>query len=275
MTNETFTFRYFNTDFHGEYWLKDDAKAVIVLTHGLGEHLGRFTFPVAKLLENNFSVIAFDHFGHGKTSGKKGHNPGYQHVLKSIDLVVAKAKELCVNQPVFLYGHSMGANAAINYAFENHKQLKGVIATSPFLRLSFVPPKWKLVAGGIIRKIAPSITLNNEIDPNYISRSKEEVKKYKEDPLVHARVSANYSLVFMEKGEEAIQRSNEFKAPILLLHGDDDHLTDCKGTKEFGEKAANAKVKLYEGGYHELHNDLCKEEMMKDMIAWLQSTLDK
>ncbi len=269
MLNQTFKFNYCKTDFHGEYWTAEKGKAVVVIVHGLGEHLGRFHYPVAKLLENNFNVVAFDHFGHGKTTGKRGHNPGYENVLKSIDIVVEKAAKLFEGKPVFLYGHSMGGNAVINYFLKDSKKLKGGIVTSPFLRLAFQPPKWKLFFGNIIKKIAPSITLGNEVNSAYISRDEEEVKKYVNDPLVHNKVSPNFSLVFMDKGELAISKASTLKTPMLLLHGTGDKIIDYKGTKEFSDNSKMATLKLYEEGYHELHNDVCKKEMMEDVINWL------
>ena len=274
MLHQTFKFHYCKTDFHGEYWTAEKGKAVVIIVHGLGEHLGRFEYPRTKLVENNFDVIAFDHFGHGKTSGKRGHNPGYEKVLESIQIVVKKAKEIFGNQkPIFLYGHSMGGNAVINYMLQESRYLKGGIVTSPFLRLAFQPPKWKLFMGNLIRKIAPSITLGNEVDATSISREEEEVKKYRNDPLVHGKVSPNFSLVFMEKGEEAISKANTLNTPMLLLHGTGDRLIDYKGTIEFSDNSEMATLKLYKGGYHELHNDLCKEEMMEDIINWLSSQI--
>lgn len=274
MSKHTFTFKYHETDFFGQYWNAQLSKGIVLIVHGLGEHLGRFEYPMKRLTENNFDVIAFDHFGHGRTTGKRGHNPGYEHVLKSINLAIGKAKEfLGTEKPIFLYGHSMGGNAVINYSLSNSNDLKGVIATSPFLRLAFQPPKWKLFLGKIIKNIAPSITLGNEVNHSFISRDKDEVKKYSNDKLVHSKVSPNFSLVFMEKGEWAISNASSLSIPMLLLHGTDDQLIDYKGTQAFSDRTEKADLILYDKGYHELHNDLCKEEMMNDVIEWLKRNM--
>ena len=125
--------------------------------------------------DSNFSVVAFDHFGHGKTSGKRGHNPSFEAVLESVAITIEKAKEFFPNSPIFLYGHSMGGNTVINYALKKTAHLQGIIATSPFLKLAFEPPKVKLAVGKLLQKIAPSVTMGNEINPNDISREKIEV----------------------------------------------------------------------------------------------------
>ena len=273
MENTEFNFNIYETKFFGQYWKVEKTKAVIVLAHGMGEHSNRFQDIAKSLTNNNFSVVALDHFGHGKTEGKRGHNPGFEAILDSIDFIIKKAKKLFPNLPVFLYGHSMGGNVVTNFALRRKEDLKGVIATSPFLKLAFEPPAVKLFLGKLLQNIAPSITMGNELDPNLLSRDKKEVKKYIEDPLVHSKISPNYSIKFLETGEWAIENAHSLKIPMLFLHGTDDKITDHEGSKAFVEKSENATLKLYNGAYHELHNDLCKEEMKEDIINWLNSQL--
>ena len=147
MTHKEFNFHIYKTTFYGQCWKAKNTKAVVVLAHGMGEHSERYKHVAKRLNDNDFSVVAFDHFGHGKTTGKRGHNPSFEAVLESISMTIEKAKELFPNIPVFLYGHSMGGNAVINYALKKTTPLQGIIATSPFLKLAFEPPKIKLVIG--------------------------------------------------------------------------------------------------------------------------------
>ncbi|WP_440122779.1 lysophospholipase [Tenacibaculum sp. Ill] len=273
MTHHTFTFNFQKTEFFGQYWKPESLKAVVVIIHGMGEHSGRYEHVAKKLTDNNFGVIAFDHFGHGKTTGKRGHNPGYNYVLESVTKLIDKAKEVFGDKPTFLYGHSMGGNTVINYTLRKEHLLKGIIATSPFLRLAFEPPAWKLSLGKIMQKIAPSITLGNELDANDISRDPVEVEKYSNDPLVHDKVSPNFSLSFIDAGEWAIKNASSLKTPMLLLHGTGDKIIDYKGTEAFANNASKTSIKLYEGGFHELQNDLCKEEMLQDVVNWLNTQL--
>ncbi|UAM97557.1 lysophospholipase [Polaribacter litorisediminis] len=273
MTHKEFNFNIYNTEFYGQYWQGENTKAVVVLVHGMGEHSGRYQHVAEKLTDHDFSVVAFDHFGHGKTTGKRGHNPSFEAVLKSISTTIEKATELFPNKPIFLYGHSMGGNAVINYAIRKKHDLKGIVATSPFLKLAFEPPKIKLAMGKILQKIAPSITMGNELDAHAVSRDPIEVQKYIKDPLVHDQISPNFSLTFIESGQWAIGNANKLKTPMFLVHGTDDKIIDYQGTQEFANNTDHAVLKLYKGGYHELHNDLCKEEMLQDVVDWLNSQL--
>lgn len=274
MIHSEFNFNIYNTEFYGQTWSAKTTKAVVVLVHGMGEHSTRYTSSlIPKLIENEISVVAFDHFGHGKTGGKRGHNPNYEAVLESVTKSIEKAEELFPKIPIFLYGHSMGGNTVINYALKKTTNLKGVIATSPFLKLAFEPPKFKLAVGKLLQKIAPSMTMGNELDPNHVSRDKTEVEKYINDPLIHSKISPNFSLTFIDKGLWAIENANKLNLPMFLLHGTDDKIIDFKGTEEFANNSEKASLKLFEGGYHELHNDLCKEEMLQDVVKWINTQM--
>ena len=273
MTRQEFNFDYHKTTFFGQYWQPETVKAIVVIIHGMGEHSGRYQHVAKKLTDNNFGVIAFDHFGHGKTTGKRGHNPGFDTVLESISKLTTKAKKVFGDKPIFLYGHSMGGNAVINYTLRRENNLIGIIATSPMLKLAFNPPAWKLSLGKIMQKIAPSITLGNELNANDISRDKIEVQKYIDDPLVHDKISPNFSLLFIDAGEWAIENASTLKTPMLLLHGTGDKIIDYKGTEAFANNSSKADLKLYKNGYHELQHDLCKDEMLEDIVNWLNNQL--
>ena len=138
----TFAFNLNNTEFFGQYWEPQNVEGVIVLAHGMGEHIGRFENSVVpELLKSGFAVLGFDQYGHGKTKGKRGHCPSYEALLETIDITINKAKSLFPNKDVFLYGHSMGGNLVINYSLRKKHNLKGVIASSPFFAFSISATK--------------------------------------------------------------------------------------------------------------------------------------
>lgn len=275
MMHKEFNFNVCNTKFFGSYFQPESLKAVIVLVHGMGEHSKRYEKDVIPYFnQNSIAVITYDQFGHGKTEGKRGHNPSFEAVLDCVDFMLEKAKELFGNKPTFLYGHSMGGNVVINYGLRRKTSLTGIIATSPFLKLAFEPPKWKMLLGNIMLKIAPSLSMNSGLEVAAISRDANEIEAYKNDPLIHDKVSPNYSLIFMKTGEWAINNASKLKFPMLLLHGTSDRLTSYKGTEEFAKNAKkNVTLKLYEGAYHELHNDFVKQEVLDDITKWIFKTI--
>lgn len=272
-THNIFNFKLEKIKFFGQYWQPEKTEAVLVVVHGMGEHSGRYGTHFAEAFnKKNIAVLAYDQFGHGKTGGKKGHTPGYNYNLDSIDIMLDKAKELFGEIPTFLYGHSMGGNLVANHILRRQSDITGAIISSPMLRLAFTPPAWKLTVGGWLRNIYPTFTESTGLEVSDISRDKAEVIKYKNDPLVHDKITINYSLPFFEAGEWAITNAGILNHKIFIFHGTGDKITDHKATVSYAENAGkNAKLKLYEGGYHELHNDLCKAEVLKDMTDWIES----
>ncbi len=274
MQHQKFYCKYQNHQLFGQYWVPNECKALVVLVHGMGEHSARYTsYVIPELLAKHIGVITYDNFGHGKSTGKRGHCPSYEALMQVLDMMLTKAEELVTDCPIFLYGHSMGGNLVINYMLRHTPKVTGVIATSPFLRLAFQPPAWKMTMGKLMQKIAPSVTLPSGLDPNTISRIPEEVARYTDDPLVHDQVSPNFSFPIMAAGEWAIANAATLQKPILLLHGTDDQLIDYTATQEFAQKTDRATLVLFEDGYHELHNDLEKERLLTTITTWIHDTL--
>ncbi|PCJ94940.1 MAG: alpha/beta hydrolase [Flavobacteriaceae bacterium] len=274
MKLQEFSTQYKGTSIYGQYTQPDDVQAVVVLVHGMGEHSGRYIeHVVPALLKTNLAVVLYDNFGHGKSEGKKGHCPSYEALMKLLSQVIVEARKLFPKTPLFLYGHSMGANLVLNYALRRKDSIHGIVATSPYLRLAFEPPKWKMVIGKAMMGVWPSITLPSGLNPYGISRIPEEVEKYVNDPLVHDKVSPMFSFPIMDAGEWALESAQQLKVNTLLLHGTDDLIIDHQATKIFHENATTTTLQLFEGGYHELHYDLCREEVLNTIQNWLQQQL--
>ncbi|VAW10030.1 Lysophospholipase; Monoglyceride lipase [hydrothermal vent metagenome] len=274
MELKEFALEAFNIKIHGNYAQPKTTKGVVVLVHGFGEHAARYQNSVVPmLLSTSLAVVSYDNFGHGKSGGKRGHCPNYEALLAILEMVITKATNLFPNVPLFLYGHSMGGNLVLNYALRRKNGLKGVIATSPYLRLAFQPPKWKMSIGKMMLNLMPSITLPSGLDSAGISRIPEEVAKYKNDALVFDEVSPMYSFPIMDAGEWAIENAAQLNVGTLLLHGTADPIIDCNGTKEFHQNSCKTTLKLFEGGFHELHHDLCKDEMLDTIKNWVKSKI--
>ncbi len=270
MEHKDISFEHDSNYIYTAYAQAKAVKGVIVLVHGFGEHSGRYKEAVIPMLiQTGLAVVYYDNIGHGKSDGKRGHCKGYPQLMTILELVIQKAKVLFPDSPLFLYGHSMGGNLVLNYALRNQISIAGIVATSPYLRLAFSPPKWKMTLGKVMMKIAPSITLPSGLDPSGISKIPEEVAKYRADPLVQDKVSPMYSFPIIDAGEWAIKEAASLTIPTLLLHGTADPVIDHKATVEFHNKASVTSLQLFEGGYHELHYDTDKKEALECVSNWL------
>ena len=277
MNRNDFEFKIAKLTLTGQYYEPKDTRAVVILVHGMGEYARRYErYVVPALLKESIAIISYDQFGHGHSQGKKGHHPGYEYLMDSIDLMIRKAAILFPSKPVFLYGHSMGGNIVINFTLKRKHHLKGVIATSPFLRLAFDPPKLKMFFGKLIDWIYPALTMSNELDLQHLSKDPAEIEAYKNDPLIHDKVSTRYSLELMKKGEWAVNHASSLKTPMLLIHGEKDQITSHLASKEFAAHAQKMVTYIpIEKGYHELHHDLEKELVLDQICAWIKKQIPK
>ena len=249
-----------------------EIQAVVCLVHGLGEHSGRYAHVAATLTQASYALLAFDLRGHGKSQGQRGHAPSYEALVDDIAHLLEEATKRFSNQPCFLYGFSMGGNLVLNYALRRRPQLAGVIATSPWLRLAFEPPAWKLTLGKVMNNLWPSFSMATGLDINASSHDPEIVQSYNNDPLTHNRISIRMFVNISQAAQWALQHAAQFPLPLLLMHGGADRLTSVEASRQFADHVpGDCTFKLWEGLYHEIHNEPEQQEVFNFTIAWLQA----
>ncbi|MDC6351392.1 lysophospholipase [Zeaxanthinibacter sp. PT1] len=246
-----------------------DPKGVAVLIHGFGEHSGRYTQSVIPfLIAQGQAVLYYDNLGHGKTDGPRGYCQGYEELLDLLEYIITKATDLYPELPLFLYGHSMGGNLALNLVLRRSTPVSGVIATSPYLRLAYQPPGWKMKLGRILQRIAPRFAMPSGLDPEGISSIPDEVEKYREDPLVHDKITPNYAFPVMDAGDWTIKNADQLAIPTLVVHGKKDPIIDHRGSVEFADGTDYSKLVLLNEGLHELHHDVSREKLFQHIAKW-------
>src|SRR5262245_17796575 len=192
-------------------WQPDsEAAAVICLVHGLGEHSGRYSNLATALTDSGYALMAFDHRGHGKSQGPRGHTPSYDTLMDDIGRMLDEAAARFPNLPRFIYGHSMGGNLALNYVLRRRPELAGAIASGPWLRTTFAPPAWKVVLGRTMNNLLPSLTQPSGLDVQAIARDAAVVRAYQGDPLIHERISARLFVSCYDAGLWALDHAAEF-----------------------------------------------------------------
>lgn len=254
-------------------WLPDDEpKAILQIAHGLGEHSGRYQNAVDYFVPKGFGIFAVDMRGHGLSGGKRGHIPNYETIMDDVEISLARIRDEHPASKIFIYGHSLGGNLALHYALRRPAELSGVIATGPWLKLPQEPPAL-MVLFKILSVITPSLTLNNQLDPSGLSRDPAVAEAYVDDPLVHDRISARLFAEAAKAAAWTLEHAAELTLPAILLHGSEDRLTSSDGTQLFHERVENSVFHLYEGLYHEVHNEPEKATVFKDIKSWLDGQL--
>jgi len=258
---------------HGKCWQPEAApSAVVCLVHGLGEHGGRYSHMAHYLVSHGYALLAFDLRGHGESGGQRGHSPSYGRVMADVDDFLSEAARRFPDRKLFLYGHSLGGNLALNYALRRRPALAGVVATGPLLRLAFPAPVAQMALGRTMRRIRPSLSMRNGLERAALSRDPQVVKAYSDDPLVHDRLSARFGMDFLDAGEWAMQHAAEFPLPLLLMHGSADRLCSSPASQEFSAKVgALCTLRIWDGFYHEIHNEPEQAEVFAYLLDWLAS----
>jgi alpha-beta hydrolase superfamily lysophospholipase len=253
----------------------EDPKAVVCIVHGHGEHIERYEHAAQAFNQVGYSVIGYDQRGHGQSQGPRGHVPSYELLLDDLSRFRKEVKEYYPNLPHFIWGHSMGGNIVLNYVLRQNPGTTGVIATGPWLKLAFEPPAVQMFLGRMMNKIKPDFTQESGLDTSALSHDPEVVRAYEEDSLVHGKVSARLMVEMMDAGTWALEHAAEFPAPLLLMHGSEDRITSSAASKDFAAKAPSDKVtlKIWDGFYHELHNEPEKAEVLNTIIEWMDSRL--
>jgi alpha-beta hydrolase superfamily lysophospholipase len=259
-------------DMYGRGWApQGDPKAAIMLVHGHGEHVARYDHVAAALTEKGYAMLGFDLRGHGKSGGPRGHTPSYDALMDDIASFSQQTEQRYAGLPRFLYGHSLGGNLVLNYALRRKPDLRGVIATGPWLKLAFDPPASQVTLGRLMNGIAPGFIQHSKLKTQGLSHDQVVVAAYDNDPLVHDKISARLFMAIYESGLWALDHAAEFPLPLLLMHGAADPITSAKASQEFAQRAGNkVTLKVWDGMYHEIHNELGKAEVFKTMLTWLE-----
>jgi acylglycerol lipase len=251
-----------------------EGRAVVCLIHGLGEHSDRYAHVAATLNGSGYIVYAFDLRGHGRSDGIRGHAPSYDTLMDDISSFLAAAELRYPQLPLFLYGHSLGGSLVINYVLRRHPILNGVIVTAPGFRPAFAVPRWKMNMLRILYNLWPSFSVSNELDINGLAHDPEVIRAYRSDPLVHNRITPGLALAALKAGEWAIRQAPVFPQHILLMHGSDDPLTSVAASREFAAGAGEmCTLKIWDGLYHEIHNEPERNQVFSTMLAWLKKRM--
>ncbi|MFW6375798.1 MAG: alpha/beta fold hydrolase [Thermoplasmatota archaeon] len=241
----------------------------LILVHGLGEHYRRHHRLIDKADKNGYKVHTFDWPGHGKSEGPQGH----ARIEKTMDIIDKLIED--IDGKPFLFGHSLGGLTVLRYAEENPDKIKSVISSSPALRKSEDLPFVFVKLVSFLSYILPKKTISNSLNLKDITRSEKEREKYREDDMVHDKISLSLLRDLLKNVEIAHDKKDKIRCPILLLAGTKDKICPIEGSEQFIEDIdleKDKKLKKYEDAHHEIFNDPeWKDEFHDEIIEWMNN----
>ncbi len=263
-------------------WPVADAKAIVQLAHGLGEHARRYDHVAAALNRAGYSVYADDHRGHGVTGsnqikrgqikrqgnlGKGGMTATFEEVHQLTEMIRAENPSL----PIFLLGHSWGSMLAQRILKTHANEYAGVILSGSTLMMPGVVP-----SAGFNKRWDKE---PNSTGKEWLSRDREVGIRFNADPLIFPETAIEvFGFFEVSKllGIPSKKLPNEI--PVLLIAGGDDPLGGERGNTLLMNAFRKAGVQdvtliVYPEARHEVFNELNKEEVIADVIEWLNTSL--
>jgi alpha-beta hydrolase superfamily lysophospholipase len=250
-----------------------EPKAGVVIVHGYADHGGRYAWVASCLNRRGYSVRAFDLRGHGRSQGERAFIHAFERYLDDLDTYMARVRSEPAKRPLFLMGHSMGGLIVALHAATRKPDLRGIILSSPLLKVSDkVSPLLQKISG-IVGALLPRLAVL-PLDTDAISKDRAAVQAYISDPLVyHGKILARTGAE-MTRGTKLIQRNMEtVSLPLLILHGAADRLCDIRGSEDLYRRSPSADKTLrrFEAGCHELFNDAEKDGFITEIVEWLDA----
>lgn len=267
--------QYCENGIYYRQWSVKQAKAIILLVHGMGEHCQRYN-PIAQAFNHaGYSVCSMDLPHHGRSDGKKGHIDSFDLFQQAILGLYQRTHQNHPDKPVFLLGHSMGGLLSTRFLIDHQDKFIGAILSGPAIEFPELPPTWQISLITAISKIFPKAGMI-PVDAQLVSRDPEVVQAYLEDPLINSnKLSAKLLVEFLATMNDVKQRASVIDLPILVMHGSADQLTAPSGSEWLHQniQSQDKTLRLYEGLFHEIFNEPEAEKIYQEVIEWLEEHL--
>lgn len=253
----------------------DRPRALMILLHGLGSHAGDFTEMGEYLAERGIAAFVPDQRGFGRYPGLKGHVMNFDEYIEDIQNIVMQVKDRYLNKITYLFGSSMGAINAIRYLIRYPRTVDGLLLQCPGVSHRTEIGIGLLTAARFLSIL--NVKRYFELNPEYsdTSRNPDTIERHKKDPLRFEKVTARFSSEVLSASKDAFHSASKILLPILVQQAGDDKAVDVEKNKEFFDNLASADKtwKLYDGLYHEIHEEPERESVLTDLYEWLNKRL--
>ncbi|HEY0460277.1 MAG TPA: alpha/beta hydrolase [Pyrinomonadaceae bacterium] len=248
-------------------------RGAVVIVHGFNSHSGQYLWVGEQLAANGLAVYALDLRGRGRSEGERYYVEKMQDYVDDVESLVQTAKSENPGLPVFMLGHSAGGVISCNFALEHQSEIDGLICESfayelpvPDLLLSFIKG---------LSYITPHTHVFSLHNKDF-SRDPAVVESMDNDVLIKGESQpAQTGKVLISGAERLTKEFGRITLPVLILHGTEDKATRPDGSRRFYDEAGSEDktLKLYEGYFHDLLNDLDKEVVMADIQSWINARI--
>ena len=257
------------------HWPVSDARACVLLVHGLAEHTGRYQRLAERFNARGVAVVGPDHIGHGASPGVRAHLDRFCEYLEPLKALRALVDEWYPGTPVFVLGHSMGGLIAAHLLLEDQALYRGAMFSGPAFTAVDPAPAPVIWIGRLLRHLLPKLGML-ALDAQQVSRDPQVVADYIADPLVYnGKITTALGVEILDAMEVAIARAGAIQIPVYIAHGDADVMAGPEGSEAFYEALSSTDKTLdfWPGLYHEIFHEPEAEEVMARYLNWLDRHL--
>jgi acylglycerol lipase len=260
---------------HAQAWVPDgEPRAVLVISHGLAEHGGRYAALAERLVAHRYAVYALDHRGHGRSPGGRANIERFAYVVSDLGSFVGRAQRQHPGRPAFLIGHSMGGAIALGCALQFPDALKGLVLSAPALSPGDSVSSLKAGMVRLLSAVAPGTGVL-KLPASAISRDPAVVRAYEEDPLVYRGAIPARTLAELLGAMKSFHaRAGQLRIPVLVQHGTADSLVPYDGNRPIYAALGQPKlrtIRTYDGLFHEIYNEPERDRVIADLEGWLDA----
>ncbi len=253
------------------------AHGTVQIVHGLGEHIGRYEGLASALNAAGWHAVGHDLRGHGRSEGARGQIAGAHTLLVDLAAVIDHLRQAGAG-PHVLLGHSLGGLIAARFVGESllhnaarwARDVDGLVLSSPALDAGLGRVRGALVT--LLARTLPDLPLPNGLDPAWISRDPAVVRRYREDPLVHGRITPQLAQFIVDAGELVLQHAGQWNTPTLLMWAGADRCVAAAGSAGFARLAPAETVtaRAFPTLAHEIFNEPERRQVIAALTTWLQ-----
>jgi alpha-beta hydrolase superfamily lysophospholipase len=248
-------------------------RAAVVMCHGVNSHGGQYLWPGSQFSAAGLAAFALDLRGRGKSDGARYYVDDITQYVADVAAVIRLAKSRHPGLPVFLLGHSAGGVVSCTFALDHQSEIAGLICESFAFKVPAPDAALAVIKG--LSRIAPRLPVLKLKNEDF-SRDPIAVRILNSDPLTLNEVQPAKTVAALVRANERLRREfPRIRLPVLILHGTADKATMPSGSQLFFDTAGSKDktLKLYDGHFHDLLNDVGKDGVLADMKAWIEARI--
>lgn len=252
-----------------------EPTALVVILHGYGEHSGRYLHVVETLVQRGFAVLRYDMRGHGRSGGRRGFVDVFGDYLEDLERMLAIGRRSAPSRPLYLLAHSHGGLVALRRLVDRDDDIAGAILSAPYVAAFRPPPRAAVSAIHAVGRVLPRLRIPFGRRVERLTHDPAMQAETGRDPL-RTPVATPRWYAEMRATQELVQRrAAGLRLPLLVLLAGDDTVTASASVERAFEQIASDDVTVitYPGQRHELFNEVERDEVLADVVAWIEQRL--